>query len=272
MLEMQEAFNINGPTVLKALPLGCRELNGYEPGMSPGNHEAPYDWCLDILHKTQPLWGENITHVYSLVALHYAISYKPQLAIQFLKFLKKSPCYMLIGNANIPAEIRETLFGKNCIFIPTPPQESYRSIDSIEKACLEQIADNEDYKIIITAMGCSGRALQKRLWKKLNNVFLFDFGSAMDALCGWHTRAWIDITKFDEKAFLNSLNSEVKIICTAALIDNDYEKRKQEYITCLETLKNYGHNNPFIIESIKTSSPIFFPCYPSEREQSAPAQ
>lgn len=208
MIEMQEAFLINSPTVLKTLPLYCKEFNGYEEGMSPGNHEAPYDWCLNILNRVKPLWGKNITDVYSHAALHFASSHKQDLCIQFLKFLKKSPCYMFIGNANIPLKIRNLLFGENCIFIPTPPKQSYNAIDTIEKECLKNIDSTDDYKVIITAMGCSGRALQKRLWNKLDNVFLFDFGSVMDALCGWNTRAWIEITQFNEIDFIRKLTQE----------------------------------------------------------------
>ncbi len=210
MLEMREAFAINGPTVLKTLPLYCKEFNGYEAGMFPGNHAAPYDWCLDILKKAKPLWNGQISDVYSHAALHFAASQYPEMCIKFLKFLRNSNCFMFIGNENIPQEIRDMLFGPDCIFIPTPFQQSYSAIDRIEAECLNKIGNNNEYKIIITAMGCSGRALQKRLWNKLDNVFLFDFGSVMDALCGWNTRAWIELTKFDEKTFIDRLKFALK--------------------------------------------------------------
>ena len=203
--EMQQALSLNGPTILKTLPLYCRELNGFERGMFPGNHEAPYAWCLDILHKAKPLWGSKITDVYSHAALHFAACENPALAINFLKFLKDSSCCMLIGNKDIPVHIRDLLFGPQCIFVATPPSQSYNEIDRIEQECLQKFPKNNEYKIIVTAMGCSGRALQKRLWYKLENVFLFDFGSLLDALCGWNTRAWIELTKFDEKVFLAQL-------------------------------------------------------------------
>ena len=54
-------------------------------------------------------------------------------------------------------------------------------------------------------MGCSGRAMQKRIWDNYNNVFLFDFGSLMDALCGDKTRAWIELTNFDKSTILDLL-------------------------------------------------------------------
>ncbi|GAH15612.1 unnamed protein product, partial [marine sediment metagenome] len=108
---------------------------------------------------------------------------------------------------NIPENIREALFGKNCKFVPTPSKNAYDQLDEIEKECLEQIPNNGKYKIIITSMGCAGRALQKRLWNKLDNVFLFDFGSLMDALCGQakYVRMWIRYSNFDGKSFLKKL-------------------------------------------------------------------
>ena len=47
--------------------------------------------------------------------------------------------------------------------------------------------------------------MQKRLWYKLDNVFLFDFGSLIDALCDWNTREWIN----DNTAALNALKQKL---------------------------------------------------------------
>jgi hypothetical protein len=161
--EMQEAFAINGVGVMKTLPLCCKELGGWENGMFPGNHEAPYSWCLNILDKARPLWKVEIQDVYSPVAIHFLATREPKGCIKFLKFLKNSNCCLLVGNRNIPDRIRKLLFGSNCQFVPTPPNQSYQEIDRIEKECLEKIPLTGEYKIIITAMGCSGRVLQKRL-------------------------------------------------------------------------------------------------------------
>lgn len=209
--EMREAFALTGNNVLKCLPLCCKELDGWEPGMFAGNHETPFSVCLNMLSKASPLWGGPIIDVYSPIALHFAATSHPSLCIDFLKFLKQSNCCLFIGNENIPQSIRFMLFGPQCTFVPTPAKQSYRDIERIEKECLTQIAQlpTEQYKIIVTAMGCSGRALQKRLWLKLDNIFLFDFGSLMDALCGWNTRAWIELTKFNEKTFLQKLEQSL---------------------------------------------------------------
>lgn len=259
--EMREAFSLHSPTILKALPLHCKELGGYESGMFPGNHEAPYDWCLNILNKARPLWNGEINEVYSPIALHFSATEYPDSCIRFLNFLKNSNCCIFVGNENIPPHITELLFGRNCKFIPTPAQQSYNKIDHIEKECLEKIGNTSEYKIIITAMGCSGRVLQKRLWNKLDNVFLFDFGSLMDALCGWNTRAWIELTQFDATKFINNLTREVKILYTVALIDFDYESRRQEYINTLNILRDYGYPEPYIVEAIKPGPHTFLNKY-----------
>lgn len=203
--EMREAFSMSGPTILKTLPLTCKELGGWEPGMFPGNHECPLNWCLEILHKSHQFWGGPITDVYSLVALHFAATNYPIKCLEFLKFLKHSNCVLLVGNECIPSAVREALFGSNCTFIPTPSSNSYAHIGRIERDCLEKISQDTTYKVIVTAMGCSGRVLQKRLWKKNDQVFLFDFGSLMDALCGWKTRAWIELNTINKDLFLKEL-------------------------------------------------------------------
>lgn len=52
-----------------------------------------------------------------------------------------------------------------------------------------------------------------------------------------------------------------KIVCTAALIDTQFESRKKEYSTSLNILKEYGYQNPFIFEAIKSQGPTFLENY-----------
>ena len=204
-LEMREALAMNGPTILKTLPIYCPEFGGFEPGMLPGYCESPYSWCLDMLRKAKPFWNSEIRDVYSHAALLFAANQYPDECIEFLKFLKKSNCCLFIGNQNVPEHIRDLLFGSKCIFIPTAAHSCYRDIDAIERNVLKKIPKDDTYKVIITSMGPTSKALQKRLWSKLDNVFLFDLGSIMDALCGWNTREWIEVTKFDRNAFITKL-------------------------------------------------------------------
>lgn len=206
--EMREAFALNGSTILKTLPLYCREMNGWEEGMFLGNHEGSYSWCLDILKRAEMLWDTEISDVYSHAALAFAATKYPEKAISFLAFLRKKPNILLVANQNIPSSVREALFGKSCGFIPTPPSHSYREIDRIETQCIDYLSQHPGYTIVVTAMGCSGRALQKRLWHRSEDVFLFDFGSLMDALSGWNSRAWIALTHFDAGRFLSEFGSQ----------------------------------------------------------------
>jgi hypothetical protein len=157
--------------------------------------------------------------------------------------------------------LRELLFGAQCQYVPTPASNSYSEIDRIESECLAKAEKVGGYKIIVTCMGCSGRALQKRLWHKLDNVFLFDFGSLMDALCGWNTRYWIELVHFNSSDFVRLLEKElreaIRVVCASALIPQNYEKRKEEYINSLTLLKNYNYV-PYVFEACHPASPSFF--------------
>lgn len=50
-------------------------------------------------------------------------------------------------------------------------------------------------------------------------------------------------------------NTTIKIVCSAALLDEKYEVRKQEYINAIERIKQFGFM-PYIVESCK-SGPTF---------------
>lgn len=209
--EMEQAFSLNGPNVLKCLPLHCREMGGYEEGMNEPNHQRPYEWCKEILSFSKPIWNGDIEDVYSMTALAHSAVSNPDFCIDFLKFLKSQKVALLIGNSNIPKHVRDILFGPDCLFIPTPPQNSYSEIDRIERECIEWVKKKKGYKVIVTSMGCSGRALQYRLWTQLDDVFLFDFGSLMDAICGWMSRQWMDVnlSHFEDHKFLKLLNDNL---------------------------------------------------------------
>jgi hypothetical protein len=202
--EMREAFTIEDENVLKTLPLYCKEYDGWEEGMFPGNHEAPKEWCDNIINQVKEFWIPK--NVYSHVALHFLSTTKPEFSIEFLRFLKEKKPICIVGNKNISKNVIEKLFGDKCVHIKTPERNSYYEIDRIETECQDVINKNKnEFNIIITSMGCSGRVLQKRLYKHNENVFLFDFGSLMDAFCGEKTRAWIELTNFDGINFLNKI-------------------------------------------------------------------
>ncbi|MFZ5953845.1 MAG: GT-D fold domain-containing glycosyltransferase [Candidatus Dependentiae bacterium] len=206
--EMQEAFSLNHKTIIKTLPLHCKEFGGLEKHMFPGNHEVGYEQACQFVARAQPLWGQEITDIYSPVALAYTATYNVDICLDFLKFLKSQNCLLLIGNECIPNTIIKLLFGNQTIFIPTPAVNAYSSINEIEEQAQKILREQDDtYKIVVLSMGCSGRILTKRLWKSRKNIFIFDFGSLMDALCGWNTRAWIELTQFDKNQILIPLNN-----------------------------------------------------------------
>ena len=207
--EMRDAFSLNNKNILKTLPIHNKELGTYEAGMFPGNHEANLEQCINFLKRVKPLWNAEITDVYSMVALHYLATVDSDFCIDFLKFIKNQNCVLFVGNENMPDTIRLLLWGPTCKHIKTPSKNAFSAIDRIEQECCENIGNDGKYKVIIIAMGCSGRVLTKRLWSRLDNVFFFDFGSLLDALCGWNTRAWIELTNFDHSQFLAKLKAEI---------------------------------------------------------------
>jgi hypothetical protein len=55
--------------------------------------------------------------------------------------------------------------------------------------------------------------------------------------------------------------AEIRILLTAALLDNEFELRKGHYIKSLDILKKYGYANPYIVDSIKPKGPTFLDDY-----------
>ncbi len=55
----------------------------------------------------------------------------------------------------------------------------------------------------------------------------------------------------------------IKIILSAALLENEFEVRKGHYITCIDILKKYGYQNPCIVDSVRSSGPTFLDDYSS---------
>ena len=55
------------------------------------------------------------------------------------------------------------------------------------------------------------------------------------------------------------IDSKIKIVCTAALIQDNYEQRKEEYIRTLTKLKEFGYET-YVFESC-TQGPTFLRQY-----------
>ena len=206
--EMQQAFGLQGPGIIKSLPLCCKRYDGIEPGMFPGNHECPDDWCEDILTKVAQWWTESEKIVFCTAALHHTATQDPTAAATFLcNILKNVDWVLLAGNENIPDHVLDSITpnGKLLKHVKSPSSGSFSAIDRIEDESASWIGKQSGYGLVITSMGCSGRVLQKRLYNAEAKYYLFDFGSLMDAMCGWDTRAWISLTGFQGPKFLSLL-------------------------------------------------------------------
>lgn len=202
---MVDSMKLNHPNVIRTLPLHCKEWGTLEEGMFPGNHECPLDWCENIFNNFTNITGEeDQIELYSNVALSHLSLKDPDYASSFLNTISSKVKYF-IGNENIPKEILEKLFGPKVIHIKTPSKASFSKFNQIYQQFQESCLGDQDYSVVITSMGCTGRVMQKKIWDNYDNFFLFDFGSLMDALCGWNTRAWMDLVKFDSENFLNKI-------------------------------------------------------------------
>lgn len=187
--EMREAFELNGDHIYKCLPIHSEKF-GKEHDMRPGYHSSSDEWASSILKKCFKYFiGEKI---YSHVALSYLAASNEDVCIDFLKKIK-STNPIFVGNRDLKTDIVEKVLHPRD-YIKTNPKFSYSEIDRIEKETLKAIETSTDsFILIVIAMGCAGRVLQKRLLAKSNkNIFIFDFGSLLDILNGDETRAWMN--------------------------------------------------------------------------------
>lgn len=201
--EMKEAIRFNRGTLHKGLPIHS-ELFGYEKGMKADMHLVS---DIDAIKFLSVVYRYvDIKNIYASFSLHYLATFNKEFCIDFLRFLKNTnPIF--VGNQNVKLELVNKLFGD--IHIKTPEVNSYLEIDRIEGE-LRAVLDvtKEKFSVVVIAMGCPGRILQKRILKKGYNVYLFDFGSLLDAFNDDNTRLWIDLAGGTEnlKNILNELD------------------------------------------------------------------
>jgi len=184
--EMKEAFSLKGEFVLKSLSIHSI-LYGYEREMYNDNHLVSDEYANKLLSYTFTYFVGH--KIYSPISLHFAASYYSSIANTFLKLLK-SKTVLFIGNETTPLDKVELLFGA-VPHIKTPPKNSYDKINDIEEDAIRVLDNLSEFGVVVVAMGCSGRILMKRLYKRNYNVFLFDFGSLLDGICGNESRPWL---------------------------------------------------------------------------------
>jgi len=199
--EMLETFSLGGAGILKCLPLHSLRF-GLWPGMKPGLHSSTDQWAENTLCRCSQFFiGEPI---YSTVALAYLAVFDPGFTLDFLKMLR-ARVDLFIGNQDVPDGVLDTLFG-HIPRVTCPPSGAYVAADQVTEQALSYLGDSRHHTVAI-AMGCSGRVVAKRLLKSGSNVFIFDFGSLLDALCGWNSRAWVDLAPRSALYILDELRA-----------------------------------------------------------------
>ncbi|SHM95137.1 GT-D fold domain-containing glycosyltransferase [Flavobacterium xinjiangense] len=201
--EMRQAIKYKSYNIHKAFPLNS-ELFGYEEGMTSNMHLVSDVDALKYLAVTESFI--DFKNIYTPVALHYLATFNQEACIEFLRFLKNTnPIF--VGNKSLKPEVLRKLFSEK--HIKTPEANSYNEIDRIEKELVAELDKNKNvFQVVVVAMGCPGRILQKRILKKGFNVYLFDFGSLLDAFNDDNTRLWIDLAggAVKLKSILNKLD------------------------------------------------------------------
>jgi hypothetical protein len=201
--EMKEAMKINIGKLHKGFSIHSK-LFGYENGMNEGMHLVSDSDALKFITATYRLI--DIYNIYTPVALHYLATFNQKACVQFLVFLR-STNPIFVGNKNLSPQLLRKLFSET--HVKTPISNSYLEIDRIEKDLIQELNKKKnEFQVIVVAMGCPGRILQKRILKKGYNVYLFDFGSLLDAFNDDNTRLWIDLAGGTNsfKDILDSIN------------------------------------------------------------------
>ena len=204
--ELQAAMAMQGAHVIKGLSLQSQLFGGVEEGMADGNHLLTDSLALGLLEMANKFWRPTpIVDVYSNNALAHAACTYPELAVQFLVELRRTRPVALVGNENVPRLIVDALFGRQVAHVKTPPVNAYGSIDRVHSELLTLIAlsgveegrsgaesmGSGTLRVVVMVAGSTGAALQQRLGGR-EDVFTFDFGSLLDALSGFSTRAGLE--------------------------------------------------------------------------------
>lgn len=187
--EMRECFELQGNHIHKGLPIHS-DIFGFEEGMKIGVHKVRDKDAVNFVLSVRKLF--RLDQLYTPVALHHLAVNNQSELYKFLRFLREKT-NMFVGNEFVDDRIISVLF--DCKRIKTPSENSYSQIDRIERELCEFLDNRKDlYSLVVIAMGCPGRVLQKRVVIQGYNVYLFDFGSLLDAFNGDNTRDWIELT------------------------------------------------------------------------------
>ena len=198
---MKECLDLEGLGIMKSLMIHSEKF-GFSPGMKLGVHLTTDEWAVNILKKCFPYFiGQKI---YSHAAFSYSAQFDKERFIKIIKKIRSIKNLIYVGNKNIPADIIESIFGKNAMHIKTDPDSTYETVDNIEHELIQHLSTTTGYSVVLFSAGPTANVLQKRIFGA-SNTFTIDIGSLIDAFCGWDTRAWIN----DDKEYWMGLQREI---------------------------------------------------------------
>ena len=207
---MQESMKISNEHVMTCIPHHCKKIGTLEEGMYGGNHEYPLSMVEEFINVLRTIRHVTPIILYTNVALSYCSSHHPDLVIQMHKEIKKNNV-LYIGNDMYSTEFLNKLFGL-LDRIHTPQRDSYAEHDRIFAefdTLYETKYKGLDYFIVIMAAGCGGRAISGELYsiyfKNNPNFFIFDYGSLLDCLWGYQSRAYMELDPPKTSYILDSI-------------------------------------------------------------------
>jgi len=208
---MRESMKISDDSVLTSIPHHCKEINTLEEGMCGGNHECPLHMFQGFIKNISTFHVP--TRLYSSVALCYCASHFPDTVIELHREIKMNNV-LYIGNTMYSNEFLSTLFGISLDQIHVPQRDSFLEHDRVFlefDAMYQQKYKSLDFFVIIMAAGCGGRAFSGELYSKYyqhkRNFFILDYGSLLDCLWGYQSRAYMEIDPPKTKYILSSLSN-----------------------------------------------------------------
>jgi hypothetical protein len=176
MKDHRRAFSLHGSDVMKALPLHSKKF-GADKHMGPGEHMWSDDFASQMLLGAFEFFVG--TKIWSMVAVHYSMVYRPELAkLFFAEIGAHEPIF--VGGKQNDALVLEKLLGSRAI-IKTPSRDAYSEIDRIYGEVISLVETRgKDFEVIVFSCGMSSRILIDRLHRLGKNLYLFDLGSILE--------------------------------------------------------------------------------------------
>jgi hypothetical protein len=186
--ELRESMEMSGDHIMKSLMLHSPRF-----GYTEGPHLVSDEWAVKLLKRAYYYFiGDKI---YCHAAIAQCFEYKKKEMADLLKEIRKKQKKIFIGNKLVSKDILQEVFGENVIHIKVESRNCFRNVDTTEKELIEILEKNpKEFYTVIFAAGPTANVLQKRLYGKYN-FFSVDFGSLIDAISGWSSRAWINSDK-----------------------------------------------------------------------------